>query len=686
MKRRDFLQTLGVGAALTSFLGNSVARAAMIPGNNLSGSIEDVEHIVVFMQENRSFDHYYGHLSGVRGYNDRFPLLLPNSKPIWFQGRMEDLTLPILPFHLNTHKTSAQFVQDLDHSWASQHGAIAGGRMDAWPINKTNLTMGYYLRQDLPFHYALADAFTLCDHYFCSIAGPTNTNRCMLFSGSVDPEGKYGGPIIDDGNFWPGSTGPSGRPFTWTTYAERLQQAGITWKVYQEQLHQVDDNPMTGCFQDNALFFFRAFVNAQTSSELYRRAATEGGIRTLRDDVLHDRLPQVSWIVSPAGYSEHPSYSPAYGGIYISRVLDALTSNPQVWSKTVLLIDYDENDGFFDHVPPPQPPTPVHPGKSTVSTMGEVHNRINPDWPTLYTPDELPYGLGPRVPMTVISPWSKGGYVCSEVFDHTSVIRFIEKRFGVAEPNITPWRRSVCGDLTSAFDFSRPNDRLVSLPSTQNYVAMVDHESTLPPPMVPEEQDIYIEPQESGLRRRRPLAYDTRLRLESTVEGVKLRFHNPSPLGVVFTAYWDGSYHLPQHYTVGAGSSLEDEISLPADQDLSLTVYGPDGFIRKLSGKGLSNVLVDAWGKKDGTLLLQLHSKSGIGQKVEIVDKAYGQEDRNIEITPGETKEISWPLIKSHHWYDLEIRTSSHQWRLAGHIEDGQESWSDPANTAPVLV
>jgi len=239
MRRRDFLKSLGVGASLTAFLGSSVARAAMLPALGRSGTLEDVEHIVVFMQENRSFDHYFGHLSGVRGYNDRFPLELPDGKPVWFQGRIDNLARPILPFHLNAEKTSAQFVEDLDHSWASQHGAIAGGLMNAWPLNKTNMTMGYYMRQDIPFHYALADSFTICDHYFASIAGPTCPNRSMLFTGTIDPSGQGGGPLIDD-NTW--DFNPSGHrerilnPFTWTTYAERLQAAEVSWSIYQEGL------------------------------------------------------------------------------------------------------------------------------------------------------------------------------------------------------------------------------------------------------------------------------------------------------------------------------------------------------------------------------------------------------------------------------------------------------------------
>ena len=221
---------------------------------------------------------------------------------------------------------------------------------------------------------------------------------------------------------------------------------------------------------------------------LQRRAMSAGGTARLRQDALNERLPQVSWIVMPAGYSEHPSYPPAYGAIYVARVLEALTANPKVWGKTVLLLNYDENDGFFDHMVPPQPPTPVQPGISTVSTEGEIHDFINPGHRTLYTPDQLPYGLGPRVPMMAISPWSKGGYVCSEVFDHTSVIRFLEARFGVKEPNISPWRRAICGDLTAAFDFGSYSGRRLILPGTSGNHDLVYQQAKLPPPPFPSDR------------------------------------------------------------------------------------------------------------------------------------------------------------------------------------------------------
>ena len=683
MNRRDFLKSLGSGAASAAFLHNSLARAAALPAIGRSGTIEDVEHIVVFMLENRSFDHYFGHLGGVRGYNDRFAVRLASGKPVWFQPRMQRPDRPILPFHLDTRASSAQLLQDLDHSWNSQHGAIASGRMDAWPLNKTDMTMGYFLREDIPFHYALADAFTICDHYFCSIAGPTCPNRAMLWTGTIDPQATGGGPFIDD-DVWIYTKGV--QPFTWPTYAERLQQAGITWQVYQEGLEEVDDDPMTGNFHCNALAYFKAFADAPEGSELRRRAMSDGGVAKLREDVLHERLPQVSWVVMPAGYSEHPSYPPAYGAMYVARVLEALTANPRVWGKTVLLLDYDENDGFFDHMVPPQPPTPLLPGISTVSTAGEIHDIVNPDHATLYTPDQLPYGLGPRVPMLAISPWSRGGYVCSEVFDHTSVIRFIETRFGVQEPNISPWRRAICGDLTAAFDFASHSSRRLSLPNTAGYRDMVYGQAKLPPPVVPEHQAIEIAAQEPGVRPARALPYALELSLAARDGGVRLRFDNRSTVGVCCTAYWDGSYATPRRYTIGARHQLEDFIHPAADQTLALSVYGPNGFLRAVRGPGDCALAVIGTAAPHGDIRLQLHNGGAAAMTVTVRDVSYGRGERTIPIAAGATQDLLWDLQPSHHWYDLAISIGQHEWRLAGHVEDGHESVSDPANVAPILA
>ena len=683
MNRRDFLRSVGMGAASAALLRNSLARAAALPAIGRSGTLEDVEHVVVFMLENRSFDHYFGHLSGVRGYNDRFAVRLADGKPVWFQPRMKRPDQPILPFHLDTHATSAQLLQDLDHEWDSQHGAIAAGRMDAWPLNKTDMTMGYFLRQDIPFHYALADTFTLCDHYFCSIAGPTCPNRAMLWTGSIDPHGVGGGPFIDN-DVWIYTNGV--KPFGWSTYAERLQRAGVSWQVYQEGLEEVADDPMTGNFHCNALTYFKAFAQAPQSSELRRRAMSDGGTARLRQDVLNGRLPQVSWIVAPAGYSEHPSYPPAYGAIYVARVLEALTANPKVWGKTVLLLNYDENDGFFDHMVPPQPPTPVQPGISTVSTEGEIHDFINPRHRTLYTPDQLAYGLGPRVPMMAISPWSKGGYVCSEVFDHTSVIRFLEARFGVREPNISPWRRAVCGDLTAAFDFGSYSSRRLTLPGTSGNRDLVYRQATLPPPNVPERQAIEIAAQESGVRPARPLPYALELHLGATDGGIRLQFDNRSTTGVCCTAYWDGSLATPRRYTVGAGHGLEDFVRPAAGQAVSLSVHGPNGFLRSVRGPGDCALEVIGTAAPGGDIRLRLRNGGDRTLTVTVQDESYGRGQRLVQVAPGATQALLWNLQDSHHWYDLVISVAQHQWRLAGHMEDGHESISDPANVAPILT
>ncbi len=679
MKRRDFLKS-GLSTATAAFLRESLARAAALPAARRSGTIEDVEHVVIFMQENRSFDHYFGHLAGVRGYSDRFPLELPGGRPVWFQPRMQRPGESILPFHLDTRRSAAQFLQDLDHSWASQHGAIAGGRLDAWPANKTDMTMGYFLRTDVPFHYALADAFTICDHYFCSIAGPTCPNRVMLWSGSIDPHGLGGGPYIDD-DLWLYTRGM--KPFTWTTYAQRLQRAGITWRVYQEGLGWDKDSPMTGNYDDNALVYFEPFARAPKDSELYRRAMRPAGLAQLKRDVLAGRLPQISWIVAPAGYSEHPSHPPAYGAIYIAGVLDALSADRDTWSKTVLLLNYDENDGFFDHVIPPQPPTPVLPGVSTVSTEGEIHDLVNPDYPTRYEADQLPYGLGPRVPMLAISPWSKGGYVCSEVFDHTSVIRFLETRFGVREPNITAWRRAVCGDLTSAFDFSAHDARHVSLPATSGYWDLAHQESKLPPPEAPEHQPVSLAPQEPGIRPARPLPYALELNLVARRDGVELHFDNRSRVGVCCTACWDASAGLPRRYTLGAGHRLEDFVPLPPGATPALTVYGPNGFVRKIRGGAAPLELSSA--AEAGNIRLHLRNVGDRALTVRVRDEAYGSGEHSMRILPGKTEQWLCELEASHHWYDLSVDTGRNHWRLAGHIETGRESFTDPATGEPVL-
>lgn len=684
--RRDFLKLSAAATLGAGISSASIRRALALPAAHRTGTIEDVQHIVVLMQENRSFDHYYGTLRGVRGHNDRFPINLPNGRPVWFQPRKEDATQPIIPFHLDTARSAAQAVRSLDHGWVKTHAAFAGGLYNAWPANKTDLTMGFYTRKDIPFHYDLADAFTICDQYFCSVPGPTHPNRMYLMTGMTDPTGAGGGPLVDNVDL---VDNPDLPPFTWGTYPERLEDAGVSWQVYQQGLDWKD--PYNGNYGLNALANFRQFVDAPEGSSLRRRGNSVCTLDQFAEDIRAGKLPQVSWILPPAAFSEHPKYMPAYGATYISRILDALTADPEVWSRTVLLIMYDENDGYFDHVVPPQPPTPVLPGLSTVSTEGEIHNVVNPAHKPVYTKDNLPYGLGPRVPMLMVSPWSKGGYVCSQVFDHTSVIRFIEARFGVSEPNITPWRRAICGDLTSAFDFARPNDIPARLPSTADYRAKADAEvASLPRPRPPATgEEVPMPGQEEGVRPTRAIPYLFDASATFTASSMQLHLANPGTQGVNLYLYQGGSTDLPRRYTVGAGHQLDDSIPLPPTP-WEFSAYGPNGFFRGFSmgsdtsSPALEVSVADIPGTNHFSIVLKNPGQTEISCTVR--DNAYGGGVRHHSIAAGESLTDTWDISRSHHWYDLTVSAGAYNWRLAGHQETGHPSFTDPAAVTPQLV
>ncbi|MBR7977167.1 phospholipase C, phosphocholine-specific [Burkholderia vietnamiensis] len=700
--RRRFLHTVaqsaGAAVALNAF-PESIRRALAIPAARGTGTIRDVQHIVVFMQENRSFDHYFGHLRGVRGYNDRFPIPLPNGKPVWYQPSKEDPGKPVLPFRLDTKTTSAQCLGALDHSWAKTHAAIDGGRYDQWPANKTDMTMGYHVRDDIPFHYALADAFTVCDNYFCSLPGPTHPNRAYLMTGTIDPTGKFGGPLLDNADYVDGDLPPAYQLLSWTTFPERLEARGVSWQIYQQGLTWAD--PYNGNYGTNILQNFANFIDAKPGSSLYQRAQTVRTLDNLKDDVINDRLPQVSWLLPPAAFSEHPKYTPAYGANYTSQILDALTSNPDVWAKTVLFIMYDENDGFFDHVVPPQPPTSAAQGASTVTTDGELHTVVNPGRGGSYTADGLPYGLGPRVPMTVVSPWSKGGFVCSQVFDHTSVIRFIGERFGVDEPNITPWRRTVCGDLTAAFDFRSSDATFPALPDTSQYRSIADQQCTSQPaPTVPATPSP-IDPQEPGVRPARALPYE--LHVNASIYGgntLRIEFANRGNQGAHFHVYATNRTDGPWRYTVGARRVLHADFDLTETNGAyAFSVYGPNGFVRIFAGdvsaatarrRNHAQPEVKAgYDVANGNLYLKLRNHGSGHVTLTLTDNAYGAPSRQITLHGGDERVEQWALAASHHWYDVTVSDGANPTfsrRFAGHVENGRPSYSDPAAVKPVTV
>ena len=457
--RRQLLK-LGAASAVAELAswglhgcGGSTASPSVPSGQSACSKLTDVEHVVILIQENRSFDHYFGAYRGVRGFSDR--------SAAFQQSDPENTTKPpvgaLLPFHLDTSTTNAACTHDITHDWVPQHQSWNNGAMDGFvtsrlPINSNDavLSMGYYTRADLPYYYALADAFTICDNYFCSVIGPTDPNRLYTMAASLDPDGKNGGPILQ--TIIANRTSIYGR-LTYTTMPEQLQARGISWKVYSTP----DVAVLGGILSDNVLSYFKTFQDP--ASPLNQKAFGPQFPVDFLLDVASGNLPQVSWLLGSVLTSDHPPSPSSFGENILSLIVNALTANPALWAKTILFVTYDENGGFFDHVPPVTAPS---------GTPGEyVTAPAVPD-PTVTGNPAIagPIGLGFRVPMLVISPFTRGGFVSSDLFDHTSVLRFLETRFGAEVPNLSAWRRATTGDLTSALNFKKPDQSIPNLPST----------------------------------------------------------------------------------------------------------------------------------------------------------------------------------------------------------------------------
>ncbi len=437
MTRRQLLQVGAVAGVLAVEANPLISRAIGSrprPGPRpRPGKLGDIEHVVILIQENRSFDHYFGTLPGVRGFGDesaRHTFFQPGYPVHGFEGQL-------LPFHLETGGVPQCF-PDITHKWVAQHESWDDGAIDGFVrahlandgLEAGPATMGYYERADIPFYFALAEAFTICDNYHCSVLGPTDPNRLYSMSATVDPDGKSGGPLIE-------TLGANRRElegaFTWTTMPEQLTAAGVTWKVYT--------GPELGVY-DDVLTYFRAY---QTNANLAALAFEPVYPNDFLADLEKGELPQVCWINTSLNQTEHPGFSSAAAGEYaVEQLLDTLLRYPHVWHKTAVFVTWDENGGFFDHVAPPVPPAGTAGEYLTVPDVTGDAGGING-----------PIGLGFRVPLIILSPFSRGGFLCSDVFDHTSILRFLEKRFGAEVPNLSEWRREVTGDLTSAFDSHR---------------------------------------------------------------------------------------------------------------------------------------------------------------------------------------------------------------------------------------
>ena len=689
--------------ALTATFPASIARALEIDANDSTRSIQDVEHIVILMQENRSFDHYFGTLRGVRGFGDPRVVKLPNGDPVWYQP--DGSGGYVLPFRPDVSNLGLTFIEDTDHSWNKTHVAWNNGVYDGWVEQKSSISMTHLTREDIPFHYALADAFTVCDDYHCSLLGPTDPNRYHMWTGWVGNDGSGGGPVLDNAE----------AGYGWSTYPERLVKAGISWKIYQDQglgltapLYWGWGPSYIGNYGDNSLLYFHQYQNSTPGTPLFQGALQGTDINALkvanpqltnpqeaphlvdqfRADVMANKLPQVSWIVAPEAYCEHPNWPANYGAWYVAQFLEALTANPAVWSKTAFFLTYDENDGLFDHKVPPTPPSSRAQGISTVPTTNEIFPGNASFMPG-------PIGFGARVPMVVISPWSKGGYVSSEVFDHTSLIRFIEARYAGSNPeliesNITPWRRAVTGDLTSAFNFTNPNTKIVALPGTAAYIPVNQDPAGTYVPVPPTNQALPV--QEKGVRPARPVPYQLSAHGSANfADGTfSVHFDNHGKTAV-YQVRSGNSSQGPWTYTVGQGAHVSDTYPITASNltAYDLSVYGPNGFLRafkgSVAGTGKANLDMTTSVDTESNSITVSAVNHGAGTLTVSLKNGYSGAIVSSDVAAGANSSHTFNLNSTHGWYDVTIEVAqdaSFRYQVAGHVETGEESFTDPAIAA----
>lgn len=829
--RRDFLKKatlLSGGVGLMGIIPPSIQKALAIdpaPGSTYL----DAEHIVFLMQENRSFDHCFGSLQGVRGFNDPRTISLPNQNPVWLQTNADGQIYA--PFRLDMHNTKATWMGGLPHSWSDQVDANNGGKYDQWLIAKRYgsdeyknfpMTMGYYTREDLPFYYALADAFTVCDQHFCSSLTGTTPNRLYFWSGTIREEAKAKARV------WNGDTDYEDNA-AWTTYPERLEANNISWRIYQNELSvgaglTSEQDAWLANFTDNPIEWFEQYhvklsptyidylqkapdiiaaeikqlekelqiatgkkaeaiqkqINrkkqyieqviaeqkiytkeryeqlpereknlhdkAFTTNKLdpyyhqlatlkYKDGDTERELVIPKGDILHQfrkdvnegKLPTVSWLVAPEKFSDHPS-APWFGAWYVSEVLDILTKNPEVWKKTIFVLTYDENDGYFDHIPPFVAPHRPGSGKASkdIDTAAEYVTKEQQSGDSKYI-RESSIGLGYRVPMVIASPWSRGGWVNSQVFDHTSNLQLLEKflqhKTGkpVSETNITDWRRCVCGDLTSVFrpyngeKIEKPkpvekepfiesiyNAKFKKVPGDWTPLSAADIAHIKQNPL----SSSHLPQQEKGIRSACALPYelyaDGNLNADKRTFGITLIAGNEvfgeQSAGSPFTIYAPGAYASENakswSYAVRTGDRLMDQWEIDDFENglYHLQVYGPNGFLREFAGSKndpqISIALDYERTKTDrkkltGNIVLSLKNLSSDKDfTVDIADRSYKKGTRTITINKAKpTATVIWNLSDSFNWYDIAVKVKGYtafEKRYAGRVETGRHSKTDP--------
>jgi phospholipase C len=360
-------------------------------------------------------------------------------------------------------------------------------------------------------------------------------------------------------------------------------------------------------------------------------------------------------------------------------VLDAIWGNPALWDSTVVFLDYDENDGFFDHIPPPVPP-PGTPGEFLPANQPVFGGVPPPSGPP------TPIGLGPRVPMTVISPWSRGGWVNSQVFDHTSVLRFLEKWTGVAEPNISQWRRSVCGDLLSCFDFSTSKTTIPHLPDTAQLRLQADRKDPgLPAPSTPPKGKQLVPTQAPGDAPARPIPYQPLLNF--AVIGldlqVRLTNHGKATFPVSIHPHTTTGLLNVVNLDVAPAATKRSSVAVtPVTGTYDVWVHGPNGFLGHAAGDSQStrlaveaNLLITGTASRPSLLLTltnsgasavnaSVTSRSGVVHRLRIGSRHSGQLHFD-------------PIPDAHGWYDLSVtleQDATFARRYAGHLENGKPS------------
>jgi len=731
--RREFIKKAallsGLGG-LASVLPPSIERAFAInpaPGTTFL----DAKHVVILMQENRSFDHCFGTLNGVRGFNDPRAFIKPDKKPVWFQT--DETGKTYAPFRLNIKDTKSTWMGSLPHSWTDQVDARNNGRMDKWLIAKKSghedykqmpLTLGYYTREDIPFYYSLADAFTVCDQNFCSTLTGTTPNRLHLWTGKIREDAKSQARVRNEETDY-------GVEAQWKTFPERLEEKGVSWKIYQNEISRVlegEKDDWLANFTDNPLEWFSQYnVGLHTSfnkeawdklspfhRSIHKKAFTtnvndpegyhelvkvtyddHGTTREMnvpkgdvlyqfRKDVNDGKLPVVSWLVAPSNFSDHPG-SPWYGAWYLSEAIDILTKDPEVWKKTIFILCYDENDGYFDHVPPFIPPD----GTADEYQSLEMDMKRKPQERARGSM----IGLGYRVPLIVASPWSRGGAVNSQVYDHTSILMFLEQFLShktgkkIVESNISSWRRMVCGDLTSVF---KPYDGgTIKMPAPvkkKEFYESIHAAQFRKLPVMPDpqtEEDIKsgrkLPAQEKGVRPSNALPYE--LHVIGVVSTYKKKFSivmlSGGKVGAPFHVYAYGKDFSTKCYAVAAQTSLADSWPLDLFENgrFHFRVDGPNGFMREFKGDA-NDPREFILSYDDDKVAIECYDNA------EVIDNAYGQ--KKIKIKPGK-KTL---LTTTSGWYDFTatVPGTNYSVRFAGRVETGKESITDPALDSPVVL